>query len=49
MFHLSFFVSIVEATKFEDGFFLGGENVTQKKILIKLDLNFKRALELTKF
>jgi hypothetical protein len=24
MFHLSFFGSVVEAAKFEDGFFLGG-------------------------
>jgi hypothetical protein len=33
MFHLSFLGSIVEAAEFEDEFFLGGENVTQKKSL----------------
>jgi hypothetical protein len=31
MFHLSFFGSIIEAIRFEDEFFLGEENVTQKK------------------
>jgi hypothetical protein len=31
MFHLSFFGSIIEAAEFEDEFFLGGENVTQKR------------------
>jgi hypothetical protein len=45
MFHLSFFGSIIEVAKFEDGFILGGggENVTPKKErLIKLDLSLIR-------
>jgi hypothetical protein len=33
MFHQSSFGSVVEAAEFEDEFFLGGENVTPKKIL----------------
>jgi hypothetical protein len=33
MFHLSFFGSVVEATEFEDEFFLGGGECNTKKIL----------------
>jgi hypothetical protein len=40
--HLSFFGSVIEAAEFEDEFFYGGTNVTQKKRLIKLDLSLIR-------